>query len=158
MKKLSILLAVAAILAAAGASFAAIPSSNGVISACKDNKGVLKVIDAEAGQTCNGNQQPLTWNQQGPAGPPGPGGINGYERVHVNVPIAPYGAASGEAVCSDGKRPVSGGFALGTLHVRVIASVPYDLPAAEPGWYVAASNEGPSPIEITVWALCASVS
>ena len=71
-KKLNILVLAGVLLAiAAGVSYAAIPSSNGTISACKDNKGALKVIDAEAGQTCNTNQQLLTWNQQGPQGPPG---------------------------------------------------------------------------------------
>src|SRR5215211_1957595 len=57
-----------------GVAYAGIPASNGVISACKDNKGALRVIDAEAGQSCNANQQPLTWNQQGPPGPQGPAG------------------------------------------------------------------------------------
>jgi collagen triple helix repeat protein len=64
-------------LLAAGVAYAGIPGANGTISACKDNKGVLKVIDAEAGQNCANNQQPLTWNQQGPAGPPGVAGPEG---------------------------------------------------------------------------------
>jgi hypothetical protein len=52
MKTLHIILVVAALLVvAAGVSYAAIPSSNGTISACKDNKGQLRVIDAEAGAT-----------------------------------------------------------------------------------------------------------
>jgi hypothetical protein len=59
-----LVLAVAAIaVGIAGVSSAAIPSANGTISACKDAKGGLKVIDAEAGQTCPSNQQLLTWKQ-----------------------------------------------------------------------------------------------
>jgi hypothetical protein len=53
--------------AAARVGYAAIPSADGTISACKNSKGALKVIDAEAGQTCTDGQQLLTWNQQGPA-------------------------------------------------------------------------------------------
>ena len=64
------LLAVLAV-AVAGVGYAAIPAANGTITACKDSKGALKVIDAENGQACNANQQQLTWNQQGPQGPPG---------------------------------------------------------------------------------------
>jgi hypothetical protein len=62
MKKLHILIAVAGLLAvAAGVGYAAIPGSDGTISACKDARGGLKVIDAEAGQTCKSDQQLLTW-------------------------------------------------------------------------------------------------
>lgn len=77
-KRAYLLMAAGVLLAlAATAAYAAIPSANGVISACTDNKGVLKIIDAEAGQTCSGNQQPLTWNHQGPVGPVGPQGPQG---------------------------------------------------------------------------------
>jgi hypothetical protein len=69
------LLALAVATAVVGASYAAIPGSNGVISACRDVQGKLKVIDAEAGQACPGGQTPLSWNQKGPAGPPGPSGV-----------------------------------------------------------------------------------
>ena len=80
MKKLYIILAVAAALAVAtGVGYAAIPSSTGAISACKDSKGALKVIDAEAGETCGAGKQLLTWNQQGPPGPAG--GALGSARV-----------------------------------------------------------------------------
>jgi hypothetical protein len=78
-------LAALLIAAVASVSYAAIPSSSGTISACKDNKGVLKVIDAEAGQTCAGNAQPLTWNQQGAAGPAGPQGAPGTARAYAFV-------------------------------------------------------------------------
>ena len=71
------LFAVAA-LATGSFAYAAIPSTNGTISACMYTKGPLKgtmqVIDAEDGKTCGNNQQLLTWNQQGPPGPPGPAG------------------------------------------------------------------------------------
>lgn len=66
-----------ALLASAGAASAAIPSADGTISACKDSKGGLKVIDVDAGQTCKDSQQVLTWNLAGPAGPAGPSGPAG---------------------------------------------------------------------------------
>jgi hypothetical protein len=71
-RKLVSLAAIAvAVAAISGIGYAAIPGSNGVISACKDTKGSLKVIDVEAGQACGPNQQPLSWNQQGPRGDAG---------------------------------------------------------------------------------------
>lgn len=74
LKTIVLVAATALAATAVGVGYAAIPSANGTITACRDTKGSLKVIDAEAGQTCNANQQSLTWNQQGPAGPEGPQG------------------------------------------------------------------------------------
>ena len=71
---LGILAAGALLAALAATTYAAIPGANGVISACKDAKGGLKVIDAENGATCAANQVALSWNQQGPAGATGPVG------------------------------------------------------------------------------------
>jgi hypothetical protein len=70
-------LAMAAVAAFASVAFAAIPSSNGLISACKTTDGAIKLIDKEAGQTCPGSQKLVEWNQQGPAGPAGPAGAAG---------------------------------------------------------------------------------
>lgn len=110
-KKFNILVLAGAVLAiAAGVSYAAIPGSNGTISACKDNKGALKVIDADAGQTCGTNQQLLTWNQQGPQGPAGQDGVSGYELVYG--PGSSYDSLvekSDVATCPSGKKPVGGG-------------------------------------------------
>ena len=58
----------------AGIAWAAIPGSNGRISACYDRAGTLRVIDAESGTTCDRRETPLAWNQTGPAGPAGPVG------------------------------------------------------------------------------------
>lgn len=53
-----------AIAAAAGVAYAAIPGSDGVIRACYDKKtGVLRVIDAEAGQTCRTNENGIALAQ-----------------------------------------------------------------------------------------------
>jgi hypothetical protein len=74
---LGILAAGALVAALAATTYAAIPGSNGVISACKDAKGGLKVIDAENGATCSANQVALNWNQQGPTGATGATGPAG---------------------------------------------------------------------------------
>jgi hypothetical protein len=106
--RLTLLIVAGAVLAiAAGVSYAAIPSSSGTISACKDNKGALKVIDAEAGQTCSANQQLLTWNQQGP---PGQSGVSGYEVVEADsVSNDSTAEKVAGATCPNGKVPVGGG-------------------------------------------------
>jgi type VI secretion system secreted protein Hcp len=67
-------------------AIAAIPSSNGDITACRvttgANPGQLRVIDTEASppQACVAGEATITWNQAGPPGPqgdPGPPGDSG---------------------------------------------------------------------------------
>jgi hypothetical protein len=97
------LLVTAALVSLAGLAYAAIPAGNGTISACKDNKGTLKVIDAEAGASCPSNQQQLTWNQQGPPG------VSGYEVVHGSEAVAVGDWQVFVAMCPPGKKVVGGG-------------------------------------------------
>src|SRR5215212_1960189 len=57
---------VALLIAASGAAIADIPSlsegNEGIITACRDNRsGVLRVIDAEGGQTCSSKETEITW-------------------------------------------------------------------------------------------------
>ena len=53
----------ALLIAASGAAIADIPSRwDGVITACRDNRsGVLRVIDAEGGQTCSSKEREIAW-------------------------------------------------------------------------------------------------
>ena len=68
----------AGIVIAAGAAYAAIPGSDGAISACySKSTGQLRVIDAEAGARCKSGETVLTWNKQGPVGPQGAQGPRG---------------------------------------------------------------------------------
>jgi Collagen triple helix repeat (20 copies) len=70
----------ALILAAGGATYAAIPGNDGKINGCYTNVGgVLRVIDVEKTppQTCTRFETPLSWNQAGPRGDPGPQGPQG---------------------------------------------------------------------------------
>jgi hypothetical protein len=84
--------AVLGTLAVGGASWAAIPSSDGVIHACynagPNPSGQLRVIDAEAGAQCQRNEKALNFNQRGPKGdkgdkgdpgPPGRDGVDGTD-------------------------------------------------------------------------------
>jgi type VI secretion system secreted protein Hcp len=75
----------AAVVLGAGTAvaIAAIPGSNGVITACRvttgGTPGQLRVIDVEASppQACTTGETTITWSQQGPAGPVGPPGDPG---------------------------------------------------------------------------------
>ena len=71
----------AAILAIAGSAVAmgAIPDSEtGVITSCYNNtNGTLRVIDAQAGESCKANSTTLTFNQKGIKGDTGATGAKG---------------------------------------------------------------------------------
>jgi hypothetical protein len=125
-KIIKVVIAVAALSLVASAAYAAIPSANGTITACKDSKGALKVIDTEAGQTCNANQQLLNWNQQGPAGPAGPAGQSGVSGRQVTTTSSAYDSSAEKIVyvpCPSGKMPVGGG---ATVETQVSSG--YDVP------------------------------
>ena len=104
MKTLHILLAAAALLVVAGGvAYASVPAADGTISACKDSKGAIKIVDVEAGQTCGAGRQLLTWNTSG---------TSGYELVYANSTQAPAAAdKSASAFCPAGKVAVGGGAA-----------------------------------------------
>ena len=118
---------------AAGVSYAAIPSSNGTISACLDAGGGLKVIDVETGGTCSPGKQLLTWNQQGPQGiqgaqgpqgpagpqgpqgPQGPAGISGVHTVSAEKgPLTLPEEFSVTAYCPAGEAALSAGYTVNT--------------------------------------------
>ncbi len=76
-----LLLVVLPLALVAGVALAAQPNgrrpSNAVINACvKKKDGRVRVV-AAAAASCRRNELPLTWNAQGPAGPPGPAGPAG---------------------------------------------------------------------------------
>jgi Phage Tail Collar Domain/Collagen triple helix repeat (20 copies) len=51
-------------------------TATSVIQACKQNgTGKLRVVTSAA--SCKANEKPLSWNVEGPAGPPGPPGLPG---------------------------------------------------------------------------------
>lgn len=172
--------AVIALLACGGVALATIPGSNGVISGCYVKPGYagagkLRVIDAEAGKTCNSTENPLSWNKQGPrgpqgatgpagpAGPQGPKGDKGdpglseYEIVSDSSVVAAGGAAGLFTVlCPAGKLALGGGFQTNLFDpgVEFHTSRPYD---GGVGWSVDVLNRSGSAASIWVWAVCAKV-
>jgi hypothetical protein len=92
--RIFVIAAAAALLAlVVGVATAAIPDSNdGEIHGCyKKNNGQLRVIDAQAGDTCGPSEVALAWNQVGPTGPTGPS--NGFSRFHdAEVPATDFNA------------------------------------------------------------------
>lgn len=95
------ILAAVAALAVAGIAYASIPDGSGVIHGCysKPSKpgtppGSLRVVDTGAGQSCDANEVPLTWNQQGQRGTTGPQGPQGSAGpAGPTGPAGPAGAA-----------------------------------------------------------------
>jgi Collagen triple helix repeat (20 copies) len=74
----AVLGAVVAGIAVGGIASAAIPGTDGVISACYTTRdGVLRVIDASADTVCDRREAALSWNQQGVPGPAGADGAQG---------------------------------------------------------------------------------
>jgi hypothetical protein len=51
---------IAVLAVGAGVGYAAIPDGGGVIHGCYDNKGALRVIDTQAGDTCKHNESSLS--------------------------------------------------------------------------------------------------
>lgn len=73
-----------------GVAFAGVPGPTGVIAACYgESSRLVRIIDEEAGQSCRGDENALTWNQkgekgaQGDRGPQGPSGetLVGYRAI-----------------------------------------------------------------------------
>ena len=75
------------LLSVTGTSGAAIPGPGGVISACLDSKGAMRVIDAQAGAQCTNRERALTFNAAGQPGATGPTGPS-------DAFIAPFGGLS----------------------------------------------------------------
>lgn len=159
MKRIAfaVLIVFAALVGGLAVAYAAIPDSGtGVITGCyKNNGGDLRVIDAQAGATCPGGYTQLTWNQTGPAGPPG---LSGLEEVIITLPftsLQPDGETEGNAICPGGKVAISGGFDnVGALKVRA-----FFRRSQGDGWYLLVRNETASPVNVfaRVRALCAAV-
>jgi type VI secretion system secreted protein Hcp len=71
----------AALIAGGAVALGAIPSSDGTINACYATggtpTGALRIVDE--GVQCGAGQTAISWNQQGPAGPPGDTGPAGSD-------------------------------------------------------------------------------
>ena len=75
-ERLLALLGLAAFVTGGAIAYAAIPSSDGTVTACyAKSNGQLRVIDADGGEMCRKSETRLSWNQQEPEGPPGLVGV-----------------------------------------------------------------------------------
>jgi hypothetical protein len=142
---------------AAGVAYGAIPSSNGVISACKAKDGAIKLIDKEAGQNCPGSQQLVEWNKQGPAGQ---AGLSGYEWAANNTQSTSDDVKSIEAKCPTGKKVAGGGGSVigdfvGTPAPPEVA-IFYTGPSGTSSWEVKAHEVVPTNADwlLIVTAIC----
>lgn len=152
--------AAAIVLAGGGVAFAAIPASDGTITACfVKNSGALRVIDAEGGETCRASETQLTWDKsgvpgtQGPQGPQGetgepgppgpPGGLSGHEVViSESGTVAPGETGFNDAHCPDGKLVTGGGAVVshGKDQAVVVDSSPTFLEGDF--WFARVRNDG----------------
>lgn len=178
-RKLVVALAAASLVGIGAVAYASIPDSGGVIHGCYSNlTGALKVIDTSAGQSCNGIQTPLNWNQTGPAGPQGPTGPTGPTgatgatgpagapgAVGATGPQGPSGFANVYIVtgtgntnqsllavpCASGDRVISGGYNVHDAgNVAPQGSYPNSTGT---GWLVDSRN---SAALVTPYAICVS--
>lgn len=140
-----------------------VPDSSGVIHGCWNTKtGSMRVIDTEATppQTCVKSERELTWNQRGPAGPPGTA-VSGYVLRFSTVVVGPGEGLRVEAGCLSGQAPVGGGYEthseLTPSPVQVIYSKPAQVGAGW-GWAVFFQNNGPNLEQVDVYASCIPIS
>jgi hypothetical protein len=90
---------VAILVLSAGLVSAAIPASQtGIISGCyNEGSAPLRVIDAEAGETCRPGELAISWNQTGPQGEQGPQGPQGLQgETGPQGPVGPQGPAGAD--------------------------------------------------------------
>lgn len=106
MKKLILGIALgAAVMAAFGIAYAAVPGPDGNIQGCYDQiTGNLRVIDPSAQvvfnpQRCYINEKAVTWSQKGPTGASGPQGATGVQGPSgVTGPLGPQGATGAQGI------------------------------------------------------------
>lgn len=155
-------------LGTAGVAVASIPSANGTIAACYAKPGLpllsppagtLRVIDSP-GQSCTGNEIPLSWNQTGPAGPQGPQGPTGppgsttpvVSDVTLTTYAAPGSTIAQTATCPSGTVVTGGGFTTGP-GVQVLASSDITI-NGDHGWHVEVYNPTDTNRAVVTRALC----
>ena len=98
-RKLTVIAAVVAAVAAGSAAYAAVPDGSGVIHGCYDKQsGAVRVTDTATNQPkgCSIKEAALNWSQQGPQGLTGPQGAQGLKgdagATGPQGPVGPQGA------------------------------------------------------------------
>ncbi|MEU2230237.1 hypothetical protein [Streptomyces vietnamensis] len=168
----------------AGMAHADVPGADGVYTGCHTQRtGVLRVIDAEAGQRRRDNELTVTWSKtgpqgpagptgptapQGPAGPTGPqgaagatgatgaAGVSGYAVKSDGLSCAAGTYCSPTVACDPGKAVTGGGVSTGgNPRVPIVESAPgFDHTA----WSGAIFNGSTIGFGMTVYAMCATAN
>jgi hypothetical protein len=116
-----------------GVALGAIPDSGGVIHSCyQTHSGRLRVISQHTGEHCRQSETPLTWNQQGPGGPPGPQGPRGAQG-----PAGPQGPGGQDIVASSPSNTN-----LSTVGGTVTPVVTIKLPTSPDGTHYVVTAQG----------------
>ncbi len=160
------------ILVAAIAVTAVYASGGGVIYACVNPAGHLRIINY--GESCSPSESYLEWNIIGPPGPAGPEGPQGPEGPPglANVSsVSSWGTLDSDdskthvVWCPEGKVAISGGYNIsgGGPNIVVRTFHPQWQPGdsgAPTGWQVSAHEIEPTSLEwqILAVAVCADVA
>lgn len=173
-----------------GAAYATIPDSAGVIHGCykiggegfDSQRGSLRVIDTDSGQSCRKHETALTWNQTGPQGPAGPQGntgaqgpegpqgvqgapgLSGYVVSTNSAVVGGLSTIHGAAYCPAGTVPLGGGINVSDYgtngngynaqnNIHTIESFPSGTQ-----WFVGIVNNNSAPITAVWYATCAKTS
>jgi hypothetical protein len=149
--------AVVALCAGGAVALATSSSTSPEIAACvKHDKGALyKVtVDPAAPLQCRAGDASITWNQSGPAGPPGFGATQRFTSGPLSVPNQT--AATLETACpASAPQLVSGGYLLAPAAV-IQATVTEDGPVSDSVWRVTVVNDSGLTLEFTPYVMCAS--
>ncbi len=163
MKRWLVAILAALFFVGTGVAVASIPAADGTINGCyKNTNGSLRVIDSS--ETCDVNETPLDWNQEGSPG------ISGYE-IKESTVTASQGQSvtslSKQVICPTGKVPLGGGYRLGESPLNeldVIHNAPFPRPPVGEsiGWLVVAINRPyggqlGSGETLTTYVVCAEV-
>jgi hypothetical protein len=156
MKRHAALLAIGLVLGATTAAFASIPDSSGVIHACYDHHGRLRVIDSDQGQHCKPVEQALEWNAEGSSGP-----ATTYRVAREEVALNPVVDSQTTAAvqCLAGETLISGGWETDPLRRVEMgkAQIDRDGQSFEPVSYaVTVYNTAGGTGILRVQAVCAS--
>ncbi len=151
----------AILLTAAGAGVAIASSSgDGRIHACV-GRGVGFVRIVAPGTGCQRNEAPITWNIQGPPGPPGPSHLSVMLRERTQTFTIDPGAPEGKGVaaaCLNDEVVVGGGLtgrSAGTELLSLVSVGPF-FDGNRSGWgmeWVNTTDE-PVTVQVTVAAEC----
>ena len=114
-------------------AFASIPSANGVIHGCfRRSDGRLRVINAEAGRTCQTGERSLNWNQRGRRGPRGLRGPQGEQGIQGESGVSSH-ALTEHIVASFTPATEPGSSASWTQPVNTIARIYWRVIITTPG-------------------------